>query len=130
MDPALDLEARRLFISTALTMYAVRSLRGPILVDSTEDSLLDLAHRLGEEVGSLERQYRLRFDPPYPGLSAGVENAGGRLRLVLACKAFDRERNPLGVAFTTLIPGRRPQVSVAPKEADIPERWHPLDDLR
>ena len=129
MDPALDLEARRLFISTALTMYAGRSLRGPIPADSSEEILLALAYRLGEEVEPVEHRYCLRFDPSYPGLSAGVENAGGGVRLVFACEVFDTEGHPLGMAFTTLIPGRRPQVSVAPREAGIPEGWRPLDKL-
>lgn len=129
MDPALDLEARRLFISTALTMYAVRSIRGSIPADSSEDSLLTLAHHLGEEVDSFEHRYCLRFGPAYPGLSTGVERAGGGVRLVFACEVLDTEGHPLGVAFTTLIPGRRPQVSVAPKEAGIPRNWWPLDEL-
>ncbi len=129
MDPALDLEARRLFLSTALTMYAGRSLRGPIPADSSEKALLALAYRLGEEIESIEHRYCLRFDPSYPGVSAGVESAGGGVRLVFACEVLDTEGHPLGVAFTTLIPGRRPQVSVAPREADIPEEWRPLDEL-
>jgi hypothetical protein len=129
MDPALDLEARRLFISTALTMYAARSLRGTITAYSSAEALLALARCLGEEIEPVEQRYSLRFAPSYPGLSAGVESTGGGVRLVFACEVLGTEGHPLGVAFTTLIPGRRPQVSVAPREAGIPDGWRPLDEL-
>ena len=128
MDPILDLEARRLFASTALTTYALRSLGGRVAAESIAEDLLALAHRLGEEADLLERRYRLRFEPSYPGVTAGVEGAGGGLRLVLACMARDLEEQPLGVVFTTLIPGRLPQVSVAPVEARVPVEWRPLAD--
>lgn len=129
MDPPLDLEAKRLFISTALTTYATRSLRGSVPTDSDREELIILARRLGEEVGSIESRYRLCFDPSYPGVSDGVESVGGGLRLVFACRILDAERHPLGVAFTSLIPGRRAQVSVAPPTASMPEEWRPLDEL-
>ena len=129
MDPILNLEAWRLFASTALTTHALRTIGGRIAADSNPDALLAQARRLGEEVGLLERRYRLRFEPPYPGVTAGIEGAGSRFRLVLACTARDTEERPLGVVFTTLIPGRRPQVSVAPVEARVPEGWRPLADL-
>ena len=130
MDPALELEARRLFISTALTMYTARTLRGLIPADSGREGLIVLAHQLADDVDTLEHRYGLYFDPPYPGVSTGVESAGDSLRLVMACKASGEQRKPLGIAFTTLIPGRRPLVSVAPREAGIPEGWRPLGDLR
>jgi hypothetical protein len=80
-------------------------------------------------VESVERRYGLRFEPPYPGVTAGVESVGGGIRLVLACGVFDRQHKPLGVAFTTLIPGRSPQASVAPTEARVPEEWRLPDEL-
>lgn len=129
MDPTLNLEAKRLFVSTALTTHAARSLRGFVSADSGEDRLLLAARHLVEEADSIGGQYGLVFDPPYPGVSAGVESLGGGLRLVFACKVLDTERHPLGVAFTSLIPGRRPQVSVAPRVAGIPGGWRPLDEL-
>ncbi len=129
MDPILDLEAWRLFASTALTTHALRSLGGRIAVDSKAEDLLAQARRLAEEVGLLERRYRIRFEPSYPGVTAGVEGAGGSLRLVLSCTVRDLQEQPLGVVFTTLIPGRLPQVAVAPGEARVPEEWRPLTDL-
>ncbi len=129
MDPTLDLEARRLFISTALTTHAVRVLHGRVVDESKAEGLLALARLLGEEIRPIERRYRLRFEPPYPGLTAGPEVVAGGSRLVLACTAFDHEEDPLGVVFTTLIPSRLPQVSVAPVEAGIPEGWRPATDL-
>lgn len=129
MDPNLTLEAKRLFISTALTTHAARSIRGFVPEDSDEEGLLLLANHLGEGLDSVERRYHLCFDPSYPGVSAGVESVGGGLRLVFACEVFETEKQPLGVAFTSLIPGRRPQVSVAPWAAGVPGRWRPLGEL-
>lgn len=126
MDPTL--EARRLFVSAALTTYAVRSLDGRLPVGGEARDLLALARRLGAGIASMQQRHRLRFEPPYPGLTVGPEAVGGGLRIVLACKAFDHEERPLGVVFTTLIPGRLPQVSVAPVEAGIPEGWRPVAD--
>ena len=128
MDPTLDLQAQRLFVATALTTRASRCLRGPVAADSDAEDLLALARRLAEEIEPLERRYGLSFDPSYPGVTAGVESAGGTLRLVLACTAFSGEERPLGVVFTALIPGRRPQVSVAPVEAHVPGEWRRLND--
>ena len=128
MDPTLDLQAQRLFVATALTAQASRCLRGHVAADSSAEELLALARRLAEEIAPLERRYGLRFEPPYPGVTAGVESAGDTLRLVLACTAFTGEKKPLGVVFTALIPGRRPQVSVAPVEAQVPGEWRRLDD--
>jgi hypothetical protein len=129
MDPSLDLQAQRLFVATALTTQASRCLRGHVAARSDAEDLLALARRLTEEIYPVERRYGLRFEPSYPGVTAGVENASGALRLVLACTAFTSEGKPLGVAFTALISGRRPQVSVAPVEAHVPKGWQQLDDL-
>src|SRR5919112_3475828 len=128
MDPTLDLQAQRLFVATALTTQASRRPREPVAADSSAEDLLTLARRLAEGTESLERKYGLRFEPSYPGVTAGVESAGGTLRLVLACRAFAREGRPLGVVFTALIPGRRPQVSVAPPGAHVSRNWRRLDD--
>ena len=129
MDPSLDLQAQRLFVATALTTQASRCLRGDIAADSDAEDLLALARNLTEEIYPFERRYGLRFEPSYPGVTAGVESVGGTFRLVLACTAFTGEEKPLGIVFTALIPGRRPQVSVAPVEARIPKGWQRLDDL-
>lgn len=85
MDPTLDLEARRLFLSTALTTYVLRSLRGRVAADSEARDLLALARRLGEEAAPAQRRYRLRLEPFYPGLTAGPESIRGGSRIVLAC---------------------------------------------
>jgi len=129
MDPTLDLQAQRLFVATALTTQASRCLRGHVAADSDAENLLALARRLTEEISPVQRRYGLRFEPSYPGVTAGVESVGGTLRLVLACTAFTNEEKPLGVVFTALIPGRRPHVSVAPVEARVPGGWRRLDSL-
>ena len=127
MDPTLGLEAQRLFVSAALTTHAARSVRGRVPAGSGAGALLGLARRLGEEISPIQQRYGLRFEPPYPGLTAGPEQVRGGYRIVLACRAFDQEE-PVGVVFTTLIPGRLPQISVAPIEAGVPEEWRPATD--
>ncbi len=118
-----SLEARRLFVSAALTTHAARRLRGRVPSESDAGDLLDLARCLGEEAGAVERRYRLRFEPPYPGVTAGPESVRGGIRLLLACRASGDDGVPLGVVFTALIPGRPPQVSLAPPGARISEEW-------
>jgi hypothetical protein len=107
----------RLNASALLRLHVVRRLGERIGAD---DDLLARARLLtGEPVGGLA------FDPPYPGATAGVERVGDTVRLVLGCVAY-RRGEPVGVAFTTLIPDRPPQVSVAPLVAGIPTHWRPL----
>jgi hypothetical protein len=128
MDPSLDLQAQRLFVATALTTQALRCLQGHVAANVDASDLLAMVRRLTEQIGPIERRYGLRFEPSYPGVTEGVESASGTLRLVLACTAYTSEGKPLGVVFTTLIAGRRPQVSVAPVEAHVPREWQELDD--
>src|SRR4051812_20885901 len=124
MDPELDLEARRLYLSAALTMQAARSIGGRIDADSDVLDLLALARDLVTQAEHIEHAHGLSFEPPYPGVTAGVEAVvGGSLRLLLACRVSDRNHRPLGVIFTALIPGRPPQVSAAPVGTPIPGEW-------
>lgn len=125
VDPALDLEARRLFLSAALTTHVLRLIGGRVAGGDARE-LLILAQNLDAE--RVERVHQLSFEPSYPGVTAGVEATSGGLRLLLACRAFDRDGASLGVVFTILIPGRLPQVSVAPVEAPIPEGWGPPEE--
>ena len=118
-------EARRLFVSAALTARAARLLGGRVAGDTEARDLPYLALRLSAGAGLLERAYCLRFEPSFPGVTAGPETVRGGSRLLLACTVFDEEGRPLGVAFTALIPGRPPQVSVAPAGTSIPGEWSP-----
>src|SRR5215211_8554377 len=127
MDPSL--ETRRLLISATLTAQARRHLGKRIATSSGAGELLDLARKLKEGAGSIERAYRLRFEPAYPGVTAGPQIIGGTSRLLLACNVRDRDGTPIGVVFTALIAGRPPQVSVAPAGAGIPGDWRPLGDF-
>jgi hypothetical protein len=129
MGPFLDLERRRLLISAALTAQARRRLGDSLADGSGPGELLDLADRLKEGAGPVERGYRLSFDPAYPGFTAGPQIVGRTCRILLACSVRDRDGSPLGVVFTTLIAGRPPQVSVAPPGAAIPGDWRPLRDF-
>lgn len=129
MDPTLDLERRRLLISAALTTQTRRRLGSSLAANVSVGELLDLACGVGEEAVTIERAYRLRFDPPYPGVTAGPQSVGGTSRLMLACSVRDRVGTPIGAVFTTLIAGRPPQVSVAPAGASIPEGWRSPGDF-
>ena len=129
MDPTLDLERRRLLISAALTAQARRRLGSSLAANLSVEELLDLACGMSEGTGMIERAYRLHFDPPYPGVTAGPQSVGGTPRLILACSVRDRVGTPIGVVFTTLIAGRPPQVSVAPAGASIPEGWRSPGDF-
>jgi hypothetical protein len=123
VDSELDLETRRLYLSAALTAQAVRSIGRRVSADSDAGDLLALARDLGGQMEHAGRVHRISFEPLYPGVTAGVEAVGGGLRLLLVCRASDRDRRQLGVVFTTLIPGRSPQISVAPAGAPVPEKW-------
>ena len=129
MDPTLELERRRLLISAALTAQARRRLGSSLAANLSVEELLDLACGMSEGTGMIERAYRLHFDPPYPGVTAGPQSVGGTPRLILACSVRDRVGTPIGVVFTTLIAGRPPQVSVAPAGASIPEGWRSPGDF-
>jgi hypothetical protein len=128
VDPELDLEARRLYLSAALTAWVLRRIGRRVAADSEVGDLLALARDLGTQTEHVERTHRLFFEPSYPGYMGGVEAVGGSLRLLLACRASDRDGEPLGVIFTTLIPGRLPQVSVAPVGTPLPGEWRLLED--
>jgi len=121
VDPELGLEARRLYLSAALAMHVTRSVKGRVAVNSDTGDLLALARDLNAE--RIERAHSLSFEPPYPGVTAGVKTTSGGLRLLLACHVSERDGKPIGVAFTSLIPGRPPQVSVAPPGTPISEEW-------
>jgi hypothetical protein len=123
MDPALDLQARRLLLSATLTTHVLQRIGGRIVPASDARDLLVLARNLDAE--RVERAHRLSFEPSYPGVTAGVEATSSGTRLLLACQAFDRDGAALGVVFTTLIPSRLPQVSVAPSATPIPQEWRP-----
>jgi hypothetical protein len=129
VDPELDLETRRLYLSAALSSRVARSIGRRVAIDSDAEDLLALARDLGVQTQQVERVHRLSFDPSYPGVTVGVEVVSGGLRLLLACRVFDRDGGLLGVVFTTLIPGRPPLVSGAPAGAPIPEEWLPPDSL-
>jgi hypothetical protein len=125
MDPTLDLERRRLLVSATLTAQARRRLGSTLAAGSSAGELLDLARTLNEIADLIERAYRIRFEPTYPGVTAGPESVSGTSRLLLACGVRDRGGTPIGVVFTALIAGRAPQVSVAPPGAGIPGDWRP-----
>ncbi len=129
IDPTLDLESRRLLISATLTAQSRQRLGSSLAAGSSTGELLDLVRTLNEIAGPVERAHRLRFEPAYPGVTAGPQSIGDTSRLLLACNVLDRGGTSIGAVFTALIAGRPPQVSVAPPGARIPEDWRPPGDL-
>src|ERR1044072_7457786 len=97
MDPILELERRRLLISATLTAQARRRLGDSLAANVSATELLGLANGLREVADAVEGSFRLRFEPAYPGVTAGAQRVGGSYRLVLACGVCDRDGTPLGV---------------------------------
>lgn len=104
-----------------LAAFALR-LRAFGTVPSEEAALLRFAGELGSRLAALAREERWEAIPPFLGRTRGIERAGETTRLVCAAelRAVD---GPLGVVFTTLIAGRRPEVAVAPPGTPIAEDW-------
>jgi len=123
VDDDLSRQALRLALGAELTHRAGRHTGGRIGEDA---DLTALARDLREIGAPVERAHRLRFEPPYPGATAGVEELRDGRRIVLACAALDAAGAPATVVFTTLIAGRAPQVSAAPPDAAIPPGWTAL----
>jgi hypothetical protein len=123
VDDEVSRQALRLALGAELTHRAGRISGGRI---AAEADLAGLARELAELAAPVERAHRLRFDPPFPGVTGGVEELRGARRIVLACTALDAGGAPAAVVFTTLIAGRSPQVSAAPADAAIPPGWTPL----
>jgi hypothetical protein len=126
MDEHRGAQARRLVATTVLGLHAASCIAGPVPADCDATRLLILARRLGAGVDVIQRRNGLYFDPPYPGASQGVEHTPGGLRVVAACRVVEADGTMLGMAFTTVIPGRRPRVSVAPDTTPMPPGWRPL----
>ena len=116
-------------MSAAMTMRVLRHINGRVAADSDASHLLALARDLSAQTERFEQAHHLYFEPPYPGVTTGVQHVGGGLRLLLACCASDRDGEPFGVVFTALISGRPPQVSVAPAGTPIPEGWRMPEEL-
>jgi hypothetical protein len=125
-DADLALQARRLALSAELTRRAARAAGERIDRNAGAAALTAIARDLTAIAAPVERAHRLRFDPPYPGVSAGVQEAGGGRRLVLACTVLDARDAPEATVFTTLIAGRPPLVTAAPAGAEIPAGWSAL----
>lgn len=123
LDADLTLQARRLALSAELTRRAARSAGERLDRDA---DLVAVARGLAVIAAPVERAHRLRFAPPYPGVTAGVQEAGGGRRLVLACTVRDEHGAAEATVFTTLIAGRPPLVTAAPAGAEIPSGWAAL----
>jgi hypothetical protein len=112
-------QMKRLYLARWLTRQAAAAAGGPVPRDASRQSMEDLALRLGDNVGGKTPLTGLRFEPPYPGRAVQESGAVASARLVLSCTAVTAGA-PLGVVFTVLISGRRPEVSVAPASATPP----------
>jgi hypothetical protein len=121
--PELTRQALRLALSAELTRRAARCVGERIPPDA---DLVALGQRLAQIAAPVERAHRLRFAPPFPGVTGGVEQLRAGRRIVLACTVLDEQAAPAAVAFTTLIAGHAPQVALAPAEAPIPASWTAL----
>jgi len=127
VDDDVSRQALRLALGAELTRRAARCAGARIAPDAGVEDLRVLAARLAEIAPPVERAHRLRFDPPFPGATGGVEELRAGRRLVFACTARPAAGgDPAAVVITTLIAGRAPLVSAAPPGAPIPPHWRPL----
>jgi hypothetical protein len=113
-------EGRRLALAASLTRYVIERLGDVVQVGD-----LAGARSLTQGADELAQRHRVRFDPPYPGMVSG-----DAAKILLACSARRAGGGAIGVVFTTLIPGRRPSVSVAPPGTDLGKGWRPLHATR
>jgi hypothetical protein len=120
---SLAAEARRLALSNALTRACIAVVGGAPIPPSSPEALIDVACELAN-AATAEQSRGVRFDPPFPGVGEAPRSTTSGSRLLLACRLYS-DGAEIGVAFTTLLPGRLPQVSVAPPAASIPPDWKP-----
>src|SRR4051794_32362900 len=111
-------QGRRLTLAADLAWRARRCADG-----AAPDDLLALTGRIAAAGPPAERAHRVRFEPPYPGATAGPETVAGGRRLVLACRAIGPGGAAEAVGVTTLIARRAPQGSAAPPATPIPPGW-------
>lgn len=88
--------------------------------------MIAFAQALGERFNAVAQAQGWSAEPSFPGLSLGLEHIDGVFRLVFAVRLARSDGEPLGVAFTTIIAGRRPEIAVAPPQTPIPENWATL----
>lgn len=116
-------EARRLAISNSLTRACIE-LMGGIPDPSSAEALIDAAQELSKAGIGVEQSHRVKFDPPFPGVGEVPCSTMSGSRLLLVCRVL-WNGSELGVAYTTLLPNRLPQVSVGPPAFSIPSDWKP-----
>ena len=119
----IDLQATRLYLARWLAGRAAAATGGAIPADASDGDLARLVSRLGAVAAGGKIPGGLQLDPPYPGSIVDDSVAAGTPRVLLACDAR-RADAAVGVVFTVLIPGRLPEVSVAPPGASA-NRPHP-----
>jgi hypothetical protein len=87
LDSDLTLQARRLALSAELTRRAARAAGERIDRGADAAALIAIARGLQAIAAPVERAHRLRFDPPYPGVTAGVQEAGSCSRAPSSTRA-------------------------------------------
>lgn len=112
---ASDHQARRLFLAAALTQHVRQRLGGRLPTHLTPEGLRQTAEALRGSMDRIEALYRCSFEPAFPGVEMADAGAAPS-RLVLTC-ALGYGGETAGTVYTTLIPGRPPQVSIAPAAA-------------
>ena len=120
---SLAAEARPLALSNALTRACIAVVGGAPIPPSSPEALIDVASGLANAAAT-EQSRGVKFDPPFPGVGEAPRSTTSGSRLLLACRLYS-DGAEMGVAFTTLLPGRLPQASVAPPTASISSDWKP-----
>jgi hypothetical protein len=113
-------------VEPRLTAAFALRLAVPGPAPSEPGEFVTFARGVGERFAAVANANGWSLEPPFPGRTPGLECIDGVFRLVFAARISGTDGAPLGVAFTTLIAGRRPEVGVAPPQTPIPEDWTAL----
>jgi len=93
------------------------------IVPNDATALRAFADALGARLAAAAQAHGWVAEPPFPGATRGLETIGETLRLTFAVRLRAPSGETLGVAFTTLVGGRRPEIGVAPAHTPIPQDW-------
>jgi hypothetical protein len=110
-------------VEPRLTAAFALRLAVPATAPLDPGELVAFAHNLGERFAAVAAAHGWSVEPSFPGATPGLERIEGGLRLAFAARIDAPGGESLGVAFTTIIAGRRPEIGVAPPDTPLPEGW-------
>jgi hypothetical protein len=89
------------------------------------NSIADYLNRLAAMCEPVIKREGWRVHPRFPGRTSDIASVGRRMRVICAAELWSGNEQ-LGVVFTLVVSGRRPQISVAPAPCAVPAEWQPF----